>query len=157
MRALKVIHVLRAPVGGLFRHVRDLVAAQAAMGLEVGVVCDSRSADALTLTRLEALRPHLALGLHLVAMTRDVGWRDYTAFAAVRDLAARTGVDVLHGHGAKGGAYARLAAGSLQPVRPQARARSTRRTAAACTTRRRARSAASTWRSSAASRARRTA
>ena len=112
--AQRVIHVLRAPVGGLFRHVRDLVAAQKAMGLEVGVVCDSIAADRLTQTRLASLTPHLALGLHQIAMSRELSFSDVSAVSMIRRLAsgfpdADERLTVLHGHGAKGGAYARLA------------------------------------------------
>ena len=110
----RVLHVLRAPVGGLFRHVRDLVAAQQALGLAVGVVCDSNAADALTRERLAALEPHLSLGLHLIPMRRAVGLGDAAACRSVVDVAARCGAEILHGHGAKGGAYARLAALALR-------------------------------------------
>src|SRR5690606_34707320 len=41
-----------------------------------------------------------------------VGPLDRTALAHVVRRAAETNADVLHGHGAKGGAYARLAGGS---------------------------------------------
>ena len=111
---MRVVHVLRAPVGGLFRHVRDLVAQQAAAGFEVGVVCDSSARDTLTDARLNALVPYLALGLHFVAMSREVGISDISAFRAVRRLAKECNTDILHGHGAKGGAYARLAAASIR-------------------------------------------
>lgn len=35
----RVLHVMRSPVGGLFRHVQDLVAGQQAEGIAAGVVC----------------------------------------------------------------------------------------------------------------------
>lgn len=109
-----VIHVLRAPVGGLFRHVRDLAAAQVEAGMKVGVICDRSSTDALTERRLAEMAPGLALGLERVTMARDVGPGDVIAWQAVRRIAGERGVDVLHGHGAKGGAYARLAAAALR-------------------------------------------
>ena len=37
-RSLKILHVFRAPVGGLFRHVVDLVRGQAARGHRVGII-----------------------------------------------------------------------------------------------------------------------
>ena len=40
-RSLKILHVLRSPVGGLFRHVLDLSRAQAARGHQVGIVADA--------------------------------------------------------------------------------------------------------------------
>ena len=107
-----ILHCLRAPVGGLFRHVIDLATAQAALGHRVGVIC-AASGDALTETRLLALAPHLQLGLHRLPMTRDVGRADYRAWRQVLVLSRELEIDVLHGHGAKGGAYARLAAAAI--------------------------------------------
>jgi glycosyltransferase involved in cell wall biosynthesis len=114
MSGRKVIHVLRAPVGGLFRHVRDLVREQAATGLQVGMICDSSSGDRLTSKRLDALSDKLSLGLFRTAMSRNIAFGDFGAYRAIREHAVRGGADVLHGHGAKGGAYARLVAASLK-------------------------------------------
>lgn len=101
-------------MGGLFRHVRDLSLEQARCGHAVGIVCDAASADALTEDRLEALAPHLSLGLLRVPMSRELGPRDVTAYLAVRERASKFDFDVIHGHGAKGGAYSRLAARALK-------------------------------------------
>src|ERR1700678_4463500 len=40
-KPLNIIHILRAPLGGLFRHVVDLVEGQAARGHRLGVIVDS--------------------------------------------------------------------------------------------------------------------
>lgn len=109
----RIIHCLRAPVGGLFRHVRDLVREQSERGHAVGVVCDETASDPLTAERLARLGPYLDLGLHRVPMSRDIGPSDFRATRAVRDLALRHAVDILHGHGAKGGAYARFASNGV--------------------------------------------
>ena len=37
---LKIVHVLRAPIGGLFRHVLDLTREQIARGHSVGMITD---------------------------------------------------------------------------------------------------------------------
>jgi glycosyltransferase involved in cell wall biosynthesis len=112
--SMRIVHCLRAPVGGLFRHVRDLAIAQATRGHQVGVIADSNAHDRLTEQRLTDLTPHLTLGLTRVAMTRDLGWHDVTAYRDIRALLARLNVNVLHGHGAKGGAYARLVGASVK-------------------------------------------
>lgn len=112
--AILILHVLRAPVGGLFRHVGDLSRAQTAAGHRVGIVCCSEASDRLTEARLADLAAELKLGVHRVAMAREIDLRDLTATRATRALAKRLDVDVLHGHGAKGGAYARLAAATLK-------------------------------------------
>lgn len=107
-RPLRILQILRAPVGGLFRHVRDLTEALAGRGHAVGIVVDSLSADALTAGRLGELEPYAALGMHRLAMPRVLGLGDVTTPLAVRRLAGALEVDVLHGHGAKGGLQARL-------------------------------------------------
>ena len=40
---LNILHVLRAPVGGLFRHVVDLARGQTERGHRVGLIADSLS------------------------------------------------------------------------------------------------------------------
>jgi hypothetical protein len=40
-KALGIVHVTRAPVGGIFRHIVDVASGQAARGHRVGLVCDA--------------------------------------------------------------------------------------------------------------------
>jgi glycosyltransferase involved in cell wall biosynthesis len=109
---LRILHCLRAPSGGLFRHVHDLALGQAQLGAEVGIVFDSRlKGDPVTLSRLA---DNCVLGLTRMPMSRHVGFGDWRATGQITKLGAKLGVDVLHGHGAKGGAYARLAARRLR-------------------------------------------
>jgi glycosyltransferase involved in cell wall biosynthesis len=107
--SLSILHVLRAPVGGLFRHVLDLARGQIARGHRVGLVADASTGGAQAEAALAELKPELALGLSRVAMSRQLGLRDITACMHVARRASEVGADVIHGHGAKGGAYARLA------------------------------------------------
>lgn len=100
---------MRAPVGGLFRHVLDLAGEQARHGHFVGLVADRNATDALTAQRLKEIAPKLRLGLSLVPMSRRPGLGDIAALRAVAKVARALEPDILHGHGAKGGAYARLA------------------------------------------------
>ncbi|HEY6257084.1 MAG TPA: glycosyltransferase family 4 protein, partial [Xanthobacteraceae bacterium] len=110
-RPLNILHVLRAPVGGLFRHVLDLAGGQAARGHRVGIIADATTGGEQAEAALAALSAALALGVTRVPMSRQIGVRDASAVAHVGRRAAGAAVDVLHGHGAKGGAYARLARG----------------------------------------------
>ncbi|UCI24266.1 glycosyltransferase family 4 protein [Mesorhizobium sp. B2-8-5] len=105
---LRIVHCFRSPVGGIFRHVRDLTEAQVAAGHAVGIVCDSTTGGNYEERLFEAMKDSLALGVHRTPMQRHVGpgdlasaWRTYRIIQELRP-------DVLHGHGAKGGAYARL-------------------------------------------------
>jgi glycosyltransferase involved in cell wall biosynthesis len=109
---LRILHCLRAPVGGLFRHVHDVALGQAQLGAEVGIICDSRTeGDPVALGRLA---DNCVLGLTRIPMSRHIGLGDWQTTRRIAQIAAKAGADVLHGHGAKGGAYARLAARKLK-------------------------------------------
>jgi glycosyltransferase involved in cell wall biosynthesis len=110
----RILHCLRAPVGGLFRHVLDLSSEQAAQGHDVGLIIDATTADRLTEQRLSRIAPRLSLGVSRIPMSRLPGLGDMGVVRTVRDIARRRDAQVLHGHGAKGGAYARLAARALK-------------------------------------------
>ena len=113
---IKILHVLRAPVGGLFRHVVDLARGQTARGLRVGIIADATTGGDQAEAILADLSTRLALGVTRVAMSRQLGLPDVSAVAHVGQRAASAEADVLHGHGAKGGAYVRLA-GSRRAIR----------------------------------------
>lgn len=105
---MRIVHCFRSPVGGIFRHVRDLCEAQIAEGHELGVVCDSSTGGELESRLFEELAPRLSLGLVRTPMQRQVGigdiaasWRTLRALRAMRP-------DILHGHSAKGGVYSRV-------------------------------------------------
>jgi glycosyltransferase involved in cell wall biosynthesis len=109
MRPLNILHVLRAPVGGLFRHVVDLAREQAVRGHRVGIIADSSTGNARSGEILGELAPSLALGFTRVPMRRQPGPGDAAVLAHVMRRMAQAQADVVHGHGAKGGAFARLA------------------------------------------------
>src|SRR5215510_16434906 len=106
---LNILHVMRAPVGGLFRHVTDLARGQAARGHRVGLIADRSTGGAQAEATLSALASKLAHGVTRVPMSRHVGASDFLAVRQVAQRAQAIAADVIHGHGAKGGAYARLA------------------------------------------------
>ncbi|WP_306118582.1 MULTISPECIES: glycosyltransferase [unclassified Roseitalea] len=104
---MRIVHVLRAPMGGVLRHVRDLARAQAEAGHAVGLVCDVQGTQGYDEAALEALAPKLALGLHRVRMARSIGFADIASARKILKILRRLGPDAVHGHGAKGGVYAR--------------------------------------------------
>ena len=106
---MRIVHIFRAPVGGLFRHVRDLAREQARAGHEVGIVCDTGGGD-MADAALAALAPDMALGITRIAMPRLPHPADVEVLSEVRALLRDRRPDVVHGHGAKGGLHARLSA-----------------------------------------------
>ncbi|HQF30555.1 MAG TPA: glycosyltransferase family 4 protein [Hyphomicrobiales bacterium] len=107
---LDILQVLRAPVGGLFRHVADLTRGLAARGHRIGVVADASTGDAIAEDVFAELETLCAHGVTRVPMSRQIGLSDISATTHVRDRIGATGARIVHGHGAKGGAYARLGA-----------------------------------------------
>ncbi|MDW9356769.1 glycosyltransferase family 4 protein [Sinorhizobium meliloti] len=113
-RPLRILHCFRSPVGGIFRHVRDLAEAHANAGHQVGILCDSTTGGAHEDALFEEVRPHLALGIIRVPIHRSIGASDAAAlwrgYKEIRSLQP----DVLHGHGAKGGVLARIVGSALR-------------------------------------------
>ena len=106
--SLKIVHVLRAPLGGLFRHVVDLTREQTARGHRVGLIVDSSTGGSRADEILASLAPDLALGVMRAPMHRLPHATDISALARISRRLSDLKPDVVHGHGAKGGAYARL-------------------------------------------------
>src|ERR1700733_1644510 len=110
---LKIVHVVRAPIGGIFRHVVDLADAQAAAGHQVGIICDSSTGGRFEDEIIAKVSPRLALGATRFPMRRRVSFSDFATASRVLGHLGRLCPNVLHCHGAKGGAYGRLIAGWL--------------------------------------------
>ena len=109
-KSLVIIHCVRSTVGGIFRHIADLIRHQSANGHQVGLICDSLTGGKFEADKLEALKPYMALGVVKLPMSRSVSLSDISITKEVYNLLKVINVDVLHCHGAKGGAYGRIAA-----------------------------------------------
>ena len=120
LKSLKIVHVTRTPVGGIFRHILDVANGQAARGHSVGIVCDSTTGGERAESALAAIAPQMKLGIARFPMQRELGPADFMGFVAVSRHLASLKADVLHGHGAKGGAFVRLtsAGGSIRVYTP---------------------------------------
>src|SRR5690349_10240087 len=118
---LRIIHVVRAPIGGIFRHILDLSTTQASAGHTVGIICNSLEGGAFEDRLIADVAPHLAFGVARFPMRRQVSPSD---LRAARDLLRHVGAlapDVVHGHGSKGGVYGRVIGTWLGRRRPVAR------------------------------------
>jgi glycosyltransferase involved in cell wall biosynthesis len=118
---LRIVHVVRSPIGGIFRHIVDLADAQTKAGHEVGIVCDSTTGGRFEDDVIARASASLALGATRFPMERRVSLSDFAAARRVLAEIGRLGPDVLHGHGAKGGIYGRLIGAWLGRRRPIAR------------------------------------
>ena len=114
---LRIVHCFRSPVGGIFRHVRDLAEAQVAAGHLVGIVCDSTTGGDFEERLFEELEPRLALGVSRTPMQRHIGPGDIAAAWRAYRIIKKLQPDILHGHGAKGGVYSRMFGSLLRVFR----------------------------------------
>lgn len=105
---LRIIHCFRSPVGGIFRHVRDLIDEHHSQGHELGILCDSLTGSDYENQLFEQIKPKLALGLERIPMRRSIGPSDIKAFYQTYKSFKNLKPDIIHSHGAKGGAYARI-------------------------------------------------
>lgn len=115
--SLKILHVLRAPLGGLFRHVLDAARGQAARGHRVGLVVDSTTGGTRADAVLAELSPQLAFGVQRVPIARELSPSDVAALRVISRRIALFEPDVLHGHGAKGAALVRLTRSAPNAIR----------------------------------------
>ena len=111
---LRIIHCFRSPIGGIFRHVRDLAEFHAKAGHDIGIICDSLTGSAFEDKLFDEIRPYLSLGLVRLPISRSVSPRDLIAFGESYREIKGLRPNVLHGHGAKGGAIARLIGSALR-------------------------------------------
>ena len=114
---LRILHAVRTPVGGIFRHILDLANGQVDRGHHVGIIADSLTGGERAEAALAAIAPRLALGVHRLAIRREPFPTDVLVWAHFVRLIRQLKPDVLHGHGAKAGAFIRLKTGSKGAIR----------------------------------------
>jgi glycosyltransferase involved in cell wall biosynthesis len=110
---MRILHVFRTPVGGLFRHVRDLARGQQARGHDVGMLCDSTTGGEGAARLLAEANAFCSLGITRIPVSRLPGIGDLSGITQTIAHARAVKPDIIHCHGAKGGLYGRLAARRL--------------------------------------------
>ena len=110
---MRILHVFRTPVGGLFRYVRDVARGQSERGHEVGILCDSTTGGDTAARLLDSVAPLCSLGVKRIPISRLPGAGDLSGAMQTRAHAKTIRPDIIHCHGAKGGLYGRIAARSL--------------------------------------------
>lgn len=113
-KPLRILHCFRSPVGGIFRHVRDLVEEHSKAGHEIGIICDSSTGGEHEDLLFEDIKPYLSLGLIRIPIQRSISLSDARVLRNTFRQIKALKPDVLHGHGAKGGVIARLAGTALR-------------------------------------------
>src|SRR6195256_929980 len=114
---LRILHAVRAPVGGIFRHIIDVANGQADRGHHVGILADSLTGGERAEAALAEIAPRLTLGVHRLAIRREPYPTDLLVWQRFTNLIRKLKPDVLHGHGAKAGAFLRMRPRSKTSIR----------------------------------------
>jgi glycosyltransferase involved in cell wall biosynthesis len=114
---LRILHAVRAPVGGIFRHILDVANGQADRGHQVGLIADSLTGGERATAALAEIAPRMKLGVHRIAIRREPHPSDLLVWGQISRLIRRLKPDVLHGHGAKAGTFVRMKAASKEAIR----------------------------------------
>jgi len=114
---LRIVHAVRAPVGGIIRHILDLANGQADRGHHVGIVADGLTGGERAAAALAEIAPRLKLGVRRVAIHREPHPADFLVWARFMHLVWRLKPDIIHGHGAKAGAFIRMKGSSKDSIR----------------------------------------
>ncbi|MFZ0812083.1 MAG: glycosyltransferase family 4 protein [Bradyrhizobium sp.] len=116
-RPLRIVHAVRAPVGGIFRHILDLANGQIDAGHHVGIIADSLTGGDRASAALAEIAPRLKLGVRRLAIHREPHPADLLVCARFMYLVSHLKPDVVHGHGAKAGAFIRMRGRSKRFIR----------------------------------------
>jgi glycosyltransferase involved in cell wall biosynthesis len=114
---MRILHAVRAPVGGIIRHILDLANGQADRGHHVGIVTDSLTGGVRAEAALSEIAPRLKLGIRRLAIHREPHPSDPLVWARLMYLILRLKPHVIHGHGAKAGAFIRMKGRSSRSIR----------------------------------------
>ncbi|MEK7355994.1 MAG: glycosyltransferase, partial [Bdellovibrionota bacterium] len=107
-RELRVVHIMRAPAGGIRLHVLLLMEESPA---QQWLVTDFEDEDSVF--REKRQDPSFASKLIPLSISENPGFSDIANLVRLYFKLRKLKPDILHGHGAKGGLYARILADSL--------------------------------------------
>ncbi|WP_022721268.1 glycosyltransferase family 4 protein [Rhodopseudomonas sp. B29] len=116
-RKLRIVHAVRAPVGGIIRHILDLANGQADRGHQVALIADSLTGGERAAAALAEIAPRLKLGVYRLPIRREPSPLDVAVWARFAGLIRRLQPDVLHGHGAKAGVFMRIVPRPARSIR----------------------------------------
>ena len=110
---IEQVHVLQIvgdPVGGIRRHVHALLFGLSERGIRQSYAYSASSCDLVFRKELPGLERTLEGRLLPLRISKKPAFGDIANLIRLRRYVNANGITVVHGHGAKGGAYARLLA-----------------------------------------------
>ena len=109
-KALKVVHILEAFLGGTATYACTVLPRLVQRGLDVTLICSLNRSDPDAPARIARLKKS-GVRVYIVPMSRGIGlFSDIRSFAAILCLLLEQRFDVIHTHCSKAGALGRVAA-----------------------------------------------
>src|SRR5512137_1199994 len=91
---LRILHAVRAPVGGIIRHILDLANGQADRGHDIALITDSLTGGERAVAALAEIAPRLTLGVYRMPIRREPSVLDAAVWARFAALIGRLKPDV---------------------------------------------------------------
>jgi glycosyltransferase involved in cell wall biosynthesis len=105
--AIRVLQIVAEPAGGIRKHVFSIMSNYDTPEFEMAFCFSDKSPDAAFSSEFESITPRL-LGYLSFTIHKKPHWTDITNLVALIRYVRANNIDVVHGHGAKAGLYARL-------------------------------------------------
>ena len=104
---IHIMQVIGDPVGGIRKHVHSIIKGLSPTGFIQSYAYSTTKTDACFRDEIEEIRRHLA-GEVPLTVGKKPSIRDIINLVSLIKYVKQNKVDIIHGHGAKGGLYARL-------------------------------------------------
>lgn len=99
--------IFRKPTGGLYRHIRDLIDGIDNSRIRISLIFDGHTN--ISDKELNELKRKCLGGVTSISMRQNPALSDLQVCRRIAEIINENHCDIVHGHGAKGGLYARLA------------------------------------------------
>jgi glycosyltransferase involved in cell wall biosynthesis len=98
--------IFRKPSGGLYRHIQDLIDGIQGGEFKISLIFDGNTD--ISDEEMAELKQKCQGGVTSIAMKRNPSFSDLSVIRKIAKIFDENRCDIVHGHGAKGGLYARL-------------------------------------------------
>ncbi len=105
---IKILIMVGSPIGGIRRHVHDLISNLSQDVFDVYYIYSSLGADQLFAEELPVIK-NCCMEVKSLPIVKRPSLRDCANIGSVVSFIIKNNIDIIHGHGAKGGLYARVA------------------------------------------------
>lgn len=105
---LKVLQIVGAPAGGIRKHIVDIIMGLPSERYEIGLAASLKDADEMFNMQVTQLQLRCEKRIYDIQVSKKPSLGDLKNLYLLWEMIKKENYDVVHGHGAKGGVYARV-------------------------------------------------